>query len=156
MSETLSEARAHFFAVLADGSYCKCCDRWGKKYRRRLNGTMAAGLCWLVNKMTKTGEPWIDVPRTAPRWLVESNQLPTLKWWGLVEPRPNEDDPQKKDSGYWRATDKGFDFALERIVVPTHVVTYNDIPLSFSAETLHVKDALASKGFDYSEIMESI
>jgi hypothetical protein len=82
--------------------------------------------------------------------------LPTLKWWGLVEPRPNEDDPQKKDSGYWRATNKGFDFALERIVVPTHVVTYNDIPLSFSAETLHVKDALASKGFDYSEIMESI
>jgi hypothetical protein len=87
----------------------------------------------------------------APRWLVRSNQLPTLRWWGLVE-RHGNDDPTQKHSGLWRATPKGVEFVRARIVVPKKVYTYNAEPLEFGDEMVGIKDCIDK--FSYAEVME--
>jgi hypothetical protein len=132
-----------------DGGHCPCCDRWGKIYPRSLNETMARSLLWLVNQ-SANGD-WIDVPQRAPRWLVRSNQLPTLRWWGLVE-RLDTEDKTKKHSGFWTATESGVLFAQNRLQVPKKVYTYNAEVEGFSQELVTIKDCIGN--FDYSAVMQ--
>lgn len=149
--EFLAELRRLWRGIIFDaGGHCPCCDRWGKVYGRTLNKTMARSLVWLAHH-SANGE-WVDVPKTAPRWLLRSNQLATLRWWDLIE-RHGTDDPTKKHSGFWRATPKGQDFANNRIEVPKKVFTYDADVVDFSDEEVRIKDCIEI--FDYRSVMES-
>ena len=86
---------------------------------------------------------WVDVPNTAPRWLVQSNQLPTLRWWGLVERKGNEGETKTKHSGLWRPTSEGLDFVHHGTRVPKQVFTYNDTVQGYSTETVTIRDCFA-------------
>ena len=150
-SKFLAELRAIWRRAIEDeGGHCPCCDRWGKVYPRSLNETMARSMVWLAHH-SQHGD-WVDVPRKAPRWLVRSNQLPTLRWWGLVE-RLASEDAAKKHSGLWRATSKGILFAQDRLRVPKKVYTYNAEVEGFSTETVSIRNCIES--FDYSAVMSS-
>jgi len=137
--------------ILDEGCYCPCCDRYARAYARAINHTMARALIWLCREYRRTGE-WVDVPKTAPRWLVRSNQLPTLKYWGLVQRKPNND-PAKKCSGLWRPTPRGRRFAGSRIRLRKKALVYNDRVLEYQGEFISVVDALAHH-FDYRELWE--
>lgn len=149
--EFLAELRTIWRGIIGDeGGHCPCCDRWGKIYPRSLNETMARSLVWLAHH-SANGD-WVDVPKRAPRWLVRSNQLPTLRWWGLVE-RLDTEDATKKHSGLWRATKRGLLFSQNRLQVPKKVYTYNAVVEGFSEELVTIKDCV--ERFDYSAVMES-
>ena len=151
-----SELQAHRDAwrhtIEGEGGYCPVCARWGKIYGRSLNETMARSLIWLVATPLVNG--WVDVPVKAPRWLVRSNQLPTLKWWGLVERHPSDSDSKVKHSGLWRPTDLGYEFASARKRVPKKVFTYNDEVEGHSTETVSI-DQCFKHHFDYQEVMNT-
>ena len=125
--------------IEGDGGHCPVCDRWGKIYGRAINETMAKSLIWLVGAQ-KNESGWVDVPATAPRWLVQSNQLPTLKWWGLVERLPNDAESKNKHSGLWRPTALGYDFVNAGARVPKKVFTYNDNVEGHSTETVSLPE----------------
>ena len=135
--------------IKSDGGHCPVCDRWGRVYSRRINKTMMKSLIWL-HQSSPTDGPWTDIPLTAPRWLVRSNQLPTLRWWGLVERRTN-DDLKKKHSGMWRVTTKGREFIAGTLRVPSMVFTYNGEPVGWSETQTAASDHF--EDFDYSEVM---
>lgn len=148
---TLTEAKKEWQnAIQHDGGHCPCCGRWGKIYARKLNRNMARGVAWLFSRP----EEWVNVPSVAPRWLVASNQLPTLRWWGLVE-RPDEgareELGEKKHSGHWRVTTKGVMFVKGLIDVPAKVFTYDGSPVGWSAERVYISDCI--ENFSYREIM---
>jgi hypothetical protein len=111
---------------------------------------MARSLVWLAHH--SINGDWVNVPKHAPRWLVRSNQLPTLRWWELVE-RHGTEDPTKKHSGLWRATQKGILFAQNSIQVPKKVYTYNAEVEGFNDKLVTIKDCIES--FDYSAVMEN-
>jgi hypothetical protein len=134
-----------------DGGHCPVCDRWGKIYGRNINKTMAVSLIWLASAQPDE-EGWIDVPIKAPRWVIRSNQLPTLKWWGLVERKPNDKDAKNKHSGMWRATEQGKRFARRDSMVPRRAFTYNDEVLGFSTDEIYIDQCFKDQ-FDYQEIM---
>mgnify|MGYP006291746137 CR=1 FL=1 len=138
--------------IEGDGGHCPVCARWGKIYGRSINETMARSLIWLVATPLDNG--WIDVPLKAPRWLVRSNQLPTLKWWGLVERCPNEKDSKVKHSGLWRPTALGYDFVNAGARVPKKVFTYNDQVEGHSTETVAIHQCFKQQ-FDYQEMMNT-
>lgn len=152
-SNFLSELRAVWRSVIeGDGGHCPCCNRWGKVYPRTLNKTMAHSLIWLAHH-SANGD-WVDVPLRAPRWLIRSNQLPALRWWGLIErSEPDEEDKTKKHSGLWRATAKGIQFAQNQLRVPKKVYTYNAEVEGFSDELVSIEDCV--EAFDYSAVMEN-
>jgi len=140
-------------SIEGDGAHCPTCDRWGRIYGRSINRTMANSLMWLSLAPTDN-EDWVDIPSIAPRWLVRSNQLPTLKWWGLVERRPNGKDSKNKHSGMWRITQLGIDFVYGKVSIPKKVFTYNDVVQSVSPENVFIKDCFKDY-FDYRDLMNS-
>jgi hypothetical protein len=136
-------------AIEGDGAECPCCARWGKVYPRHINETMARSLIWLC-AAPLTGD-WVYVPATAPRWLVRSNQLPTLRWWDLVE-RAASDDKIKKHSGLWRPTQLGRDFAEGKITVPKTVYTYNGTRERYGDKMTTI-NACFGTHFSYQDVM---
>lgn len=137
--------------IEGDGGHCPVCDRWGKVYARAINKTMAQALIWLCHNAGENR--WVDVPLTAPHWLVRSNQLSTLRWWGLVEKKEN-DNPKNKSSGIWRATQLGFDFVTSKVQVPKKVFTYNGDVEGASRDMVYIGDCFFDT-FDYQEVMNN-
>jgi hypothetical protein len=112
---------------------------------------MARDLIWLVNAYRQR-KVWIDVPAEAPRSVVKTNQLSTLKYWGLVKGRPSIPGKQKSE-GYWKPTRTGIKFAFGKVVVPKSAWVYNDKAYRFTGTTT-IKDALKTD-FDYMEMMKA-
>lgn len=136
-----------------EGGVCPVCDRFGIVYRINLNATMAKSLIWL-SKQNGDRDGWVDVPITAPREVLRSNQLPTTKHWGLVERRPNTD-PKIKHSGMWRITKKGRQFVNNNLRVPRKVYIYNDVVEAWTPEDVCIEDCFAER-FDYQDAMRRI
>jgi len=143
--------------ISGKGGRCPCCNRFGKIYGRQINKTMARSLIWLY----KQGG-WVDVPNNGPKWVVRTNQLPTLRWWGLVE-RFNDVSPKlyfrhieetvKKHSGTWRVTPLGEAFAENDVQIAKKVYTYNNAEeIWFSPEMVYITSCFKVK-FDYTEMM---
>lgn len=139
--------------IEAKGGHCPVCDRWGKIYGRSINKTMAQSLIWLCYAETDS-EGWVDIPAKAPRWVVRSNQLPTLKWWGLVERRGNDKNSKIKHSGMWRPTAKGLDFVHHGTRIEQQVFTYNDEVQGYGTTTITLRDCFKDT-FDYEETMNT-
>lgn len=137
------------------GIKCPICEKFVKRHNRPINSSMARSLLWLVRFSSEhPDQEWVDVPRQAPKWLLQTKQLSTVSWWGLIESRENTDST-KKNSGYWRPTEHGRAFVSGEISVPTRVYTYNGEVLGFSPEHIRFRDALASPGFNYEDAMSS-
>jgi len=66
---------------------------------------------------------------------------------------PNND-PSKKFSGIWRATDKGRDFVNGTIRVPKKVYIYNDVVEAWSPESANIGECFG-EFFDYQDAMRS-
>lgn len=146
---TLFDARIEWAKTIkGKGGRCPCCHRWGKINARALNSTMARSLIWLTRVR---GHEWIDVPKMAPRWLVQTNQLASLRWWDLVE-RSESHTPEVKHSGLWRTTSQGRLFVGRHISVPKKVYVYDGEVVAKSEDGVMIDGALG-KHFDYSEMM---
>ena len=150
-SDHLKELKEHWrIAIEGEGAHCPVCSRWGKIYARSINKTMAYSLIWLCGA-TSDEHGWVDVPNSNNMRVIRSNQLPTLRWWGLVERRPSNDE-SKKHSGFWRVTEKGRDFAYGRIAVPQKVFTYDAEVVTHSDQYTRIWECFKTK-FDYQEVM---
>lgn len=153
---TLDEARHQWFNdTIRDGGRCPCCTRFHKLYRRGINKTMAASLVWLAC-MTEDGD-WVHLPSKAPRWLLRSNQLSTMRWWSLCERRAPLPDEDAKHSGFWRVTLLGLRWAKNEdgVVIPKYAATYDGElyrPDSFEGPMVRVSDCVSR--FSYREVMD--
>ena len=146
--KTLEDAKTDWrYQINGSGGHCPCCDRWGKIYPRHFNASMARALIWLVNR----GRQWTDVPNTAPKWLTRTNQLPTVRWWGLIE-RKSPKTHASKHSGMWRTTIRGMRFVNGSITVPETVYTYNAHVVRYSDQNIFIQDAFKTH-FDYEQVM---
>ena len=134
-----------------DGGHCPVCDRWGKIYPRGINSTMARSLIWLASK----GTEWVDVPNTAPTWVLRSNQLPTLRWWDMVERNDSNKKEEMKHSGMWRVTEYGRLFSQNKIQSPDKVFTYNGEVIGRSDSMTNIEQCF-KQNFDYREVFDSL
>ena len=148
---TLDAAITPLNANLDDGVPCPVCRGYARRYRRKFNASMARSLCWLV-RVSGSKRQWVDVPNVAPSWLVRTNQLPTVRWWDLIERRPNDDDPRVKHSGFWRPTQDGINVVLNNYTIPSTVVTYKGDVQGYEGERITIRNALGVR-FNYAEIM---
>lgn len=154
MDDLIQRLRIIWRSIIENGGgRCPVCSRWGKIYGRNINKTMAQSLVWICHAEVDA-EGWVDVPATAPRWVVQSNQLPTLKWWGLVERRFNDGKNKTKFSGMWRPTEKGLDFVHNNTRIAKQVFTYNDEVQGFGLDTVTLRDCFEDN-FDYNATMNT-
>ena len=151
---TLREAHAETMRNADKGVDCPCCGRYVKRYAHTLNAGRARALVWLVGASCD-GREWLHVPTVGPRWLVKTNQHPTLLWWQLAERREHDGtDDGLTAQGWYRPTQRGVDFAHGRIDVPRKVHTYNGDVLDVSDEMTTIETAVGER-FDIAEEMSA-
>ena len=150
--DTLAEAKAKIAAEMDDGLSCPCCGRFVKRYRRRIYAAQARQLITLYRLGRRRGwDEYFHRNNIMTREL-NNNDVVLLRYWELIQVRPNED-PTKKDSGFYRITDLGRAFVELKHRVPKYLVMYNDAAEGFEGELVSIVDALGKK-FDYRELME--
>lgn len=146
----LHEARTRFFEEIkrTNGTTCPVCKRWGKRYKVKLNSSMAAALLTMAADPTR----WFNSGEFRGHATIQCSSLSIMKHWGLVETRPAEGD--QKYSGEYRLTQLGFDFAEQRETLYSHVLIYNDRFLGYSGRLINIVDALG-RHFSYHELITS-
>lgn len=144
--------------IKGSGGHCPVCDKWGKVSAITMTGTCVRSLIWLRNEHIKTGQGWIHVPSTAPRYVMRSYSISSLKHWGLVQQRAEVPEPKEKGkpktkySGYWRITPVGQDFLDGLCQMPKKVFIYNDARWGASDDMTHARNCLDEQ-FDYDAMM---
>lgn len=144
--ETLAEARQFLKDNYQEGTICPCCGQNVKLYKRKLGSSQARALIFMFKQTVK----WTHI-RDIVKEINIHGDLAKLKYWNLVEERPNND-TKKKNSGWWTLTKEGEQFVSGRKEVPSHILIYNAKFLGYSGTTTTIKQALG-KHFDYEELM---
>jgi len=154
----VEDIKKEFEDKIGKGAKCPVCSRYTKKYKRKLNSGMARILI-AIHKKFENSPPqdgWLHISKN---FLVDqlnavAQEYSKLKYWGLLEPKTNEDDT-KNGSGYWRITDLGHQFVLGKTKVKKHVILLNKELIDFSEDDIDIHQALGDK-FNYHELMNSI
>jgi hypothetical protein len=76
-------------------------------------------------------------------------------YWDLIEPRPKEDDPKKRDSGWWRPTEDGVRFAHSHLAVPKYALVFDGEVQEYAGGGVFIRDALGTR-FDYEEVKRKV
>lgn len=139
-------------AAQGDGCRCPVCDQFVKVYRRKISSAMAGGL---ITAMKRYGsDEHFHVNDIAN--LMRINVCPDftkLKHWGLIEQCEHLTGMEgKKNSGVWKLTTKGTDFARGNFRLPKYVFLYDGKTQGKSDETASILECLGDK-FDYNELM---
>lgn len=151
MKNTLKEARKHLLASGRQGAVCPCCSQFVKLYKRKFNTVMARGLISLYHLSDgKTHFHHVSAIMTkiSP---TGSNDFHKLRYYDFIREQVNSD-PKKKTFGYWRITQKGIDFVMNKSTVKEYMLIYNTKLKGMEGEEIDIKKALGNK-FNYSQLM---
>lgn len=151
--ETIDDAKIFLRANWRNpgGVLCPCCNQNVYLYDRQIYKTMAEQLIELY-RLSRTRRGFYHISKLKPP-KSGGGDFSKLRYWGLVEPEPKNDDPEKRSSGNWRITQKGIDFVEERITIPKFCYTYNKKPLKLGGPDVSILDCLAKDRFRYDELM---
>ena len=147
---TLTNAKQYLRNNWEKGVTCVCCGQRVQLYHRKLNSGMALTLIRICNETTN-GTVWIPVKEFLRQKGFKNNHDWTLlKYWGLLEEKGETEDGAS--SGYWRITNKGIDFVLNKIRVAKRIDIYNQKLYGHSEESTNIIESLGNK-FSYSELV---
>ncbi len=161
----LWEARDRLQAQLDEGARCPCCEQYARRYRRKVNSAMARWLIALARIHEESEQSWVHVAaiaavvagRSVRRALelragpIGTGDYAKTRHWGLAISQPNED-PAKRDSGFWQLTARGSAFVGDRIEVPCYAVIYDNELQRLEGGSVSIRDALGRR-FNYQELM---
>lgn len=133
---------------------CRCCGQLVHIYPRSISSTIARVLIWLVRASSvsiaaKKG-PWIHKTQVPHKLHVDHASLATLRKFGLIEQSENSDN-RKRNSGFWKPTFKGQQFAQTNTRIPKYVFEFDGKILAHSEETTSILESLNER-FDYKEL----
>jgi len=147
--QTIQEAKQYLRSNFEKGIDCPCCGQLVKKYPYSLNVSIATTLIEIY-KIHKSGWDWIHVnTQIRP---TSGGYFSLARHWGLIIQKEVEETDDKRGSGYWKLTDRGFDFVLSKITVPKYVYMFDGSVLGFSDTKTSISKALGKK-FSYEELM---
>lgn len=152
---TLGEAKRKLRENLLKGDTCPCCNQSAKMYVRSITSSMAYGLIL----MSQHDEEYIHIEDFFKNMVgVPSSirgDIPKIRFWGLIEPRIEPTEDGNPNSGYYRLTDLGRNFAKKQINVMDKVKLYNNKFFGFAddAKMVNIVDCMKNK-FNYDEIVK--
>lgn len=132
------------------GCICPCCNQIAKVYKRKLNSGMALELIQLYKLSKKKDTVFFHHTEFAK---LTGGEISKLSYWGLVQEKPkDENDTDKKTSGYWSITEIGSNFVENKISIESHIYLYDAEFLGFSETKTNIIESLGKK-FNYQELM---
>lgn len=130
--------------ITGKGSKCPVCERFTKKYKRKLNSGMASFLISIYKRSNRENVEWFHATKSF--FDATGQEYSKLRYWGLLE--------QKAKTPYWRITDAGKQFVEGKITVKKHINLLDGEFYGFSDEEVSIKDVLGDN-FNYQELMNS-
>ena len=88
-------------------------------------------------------------------YAVKGGDFAKLKFWKLLERQIGERDDGSARNGYWKITQKGYDFISGKAKIPKFINLYNQKFYGYAGELIDIKEALGNK-FNYSELMGGV
>jgi hypothetical protein len=155
--QTMDEAKISLRENWDKGIDCPCCGQRVQRYNYSLYATSALALIRLY-RLTQNdrNQDWFHVNEYAEAMdgKARASHFTELRYWGLIEKRPFNENPAKKSSGFWRITSKGVLFVLGHQALRSRFFIYNNRFLGFDEDSdmITIRDALGTK-FDYQTLM---
>lgn len=149
-TSTISEAKTYLRANFEEGLECPCCGQFVKLYKRRITSAQAIALIRFYNKTLETGIEWHHVTEFGEA-AFRGGDFAKLRYWGLIEESFNHDG-SKKNSGYWKITQRGIRFITGQRNITKYIHIYNDVVRGHSEEEVSIYQALGNK-FNYEELI---
>lgn len=150
--EYLAKISANYLKVLqGDGGHCPCCKRFGKYNAFTITQKNAQALVWIY----KNGgvDDWANTAKNAPREFMQAKTFTNMRYWGLIEPHPN-DNKEKKGSGYWRITQKGINYMNGQMRLPKKAFVYNRKLVGFGEQQIYFSECFKER-FNFEEVMNT-
>ena len=155
----VSQLKKYLFSWREAGVWCPGCGRWVKVQARTLGLLHAKCLRWLDRWAQEHGDEFVHKNKMPSEIIKDGGEFCRLRFWGLIETRPCEEDEDKRRSGYWRITKAGVDFLHDRSRVPSHAFFRsqggNPIIEDWAETTIGIRDTLKRKKFSYSDLMDN-
>jgi len=148
---TLREAKEWHSGRFVKGADCPCCGQFVKRYKRKLNSSMAYATILLANHQEEVGEAHLHPPdylsTVTSTATVRGGDWSKRRDWGLIESDDTVSDDGSKRAGFWRVTDAGRGSEPNWIRVPTHMFLYNREACDSNqdGETTDIEQALGKK-----------
>lgn len=166
-SKTIKEAKDHLKAMTEKGKYatCPCCSQRVAIYKRRINANAARALILLLNKSELKPEeiafgigfhpPFLHIQQIFSDYGLRATAMDYIQLarFGLIEKSKEKAPEDKKDSGMWKLTFKGYSFAMGNITIPEHVIVYDNKSIAWSEKQVTILECLKKK-FKYSDIID--
>lgn len=150
---TIREAKKKLRENWERGINCPCCGQMVKLYKRKLYAIQARGLIELY-KLDQTESKYYHIREIEGKFRGSGGgDFAKLRYWKLIEEKPNEDDPSKRTSGMWQITDRGRDFVLGNVKVRSHMTIFDGKFQGLEGDLITIQEALGKK-FNYSELMK--
>ena len=161
---TLEEAKKWLRERFSKGAPCPACNQFVKLYKRPFNKSMAYVLLLIARyyrRVEVRQDDWLHVPSYIAETAVGNPRRAAavrgdwakLKYWGLIEEKPDVRDDGSARVGYWRMTPLGRQFVAREAKVPSHVYVYNGEPMQKTVEEMITIDDALGVDFSYAEIM---
>lgn len=146
---TLAEARARLVELIAEGVRCPVCDQHAQSYR----WSLYASAVRLLVRLWWAGGTTEFIESKTVKMPGQGGDVSRLRHWGLVEQAPQRPDGGK--SGWWRVTQLGEDFVLDKERLPKYVYVFDGECLATNGQLVGIKDALG-KNFNYVEMLAGL
>lgn len=161
---SIEDAKKWLRANFSKGATCPCCHQFVKLYRRPFNKSMAYVLLLIARyyrRVEVKPDEWLHVPSYIAEVAVGNPRRAAavrgdwakLKFWGLIEEKPETRKDGSPRVGYWRLTQLGRQFVHREVKVPSHVYIYNGAPLPKVVDEMITIDEALTTEFSYTEIM---
>jgi len=124
---------------------CQCCGAKIKVWKKPLIGIAIVELIKLYNLYISTNHP-VHISQFSK----QRSNFYTLRYWGLIVGSAKVEG--KRTAGLWRPTEKGIDFIQNRISIPSHAITKNNVLIKLTGDKKNVIEALGKK-FNYDELI---
>lgn len=145
---TIVEAKQYLRDNWEAGVKCPCCSQLVKLYKYKLGYGMAKSAVDIYKLQVRGGAEWVHVQQALrPR----NGDYAKLRHWGLLE-SDGEYSEDGNNSGLWRLTALGIEFAENKVTVPSHAYLFDSRRVSFSDSVVDIEQALG-KQFNYNELM---
>lgn len=154
--ETIPHAKLVLRNGWEKGVDCPCCKQKVRLWKRKINSGMCKGLL-LILRIQGSSNEFIHVPSEFTKHGVNhgDTEFSKLFNWGLIEEKTKDLVDDKKSSGYWRITEKGRQFALNKIKVRKYIYVYNTALYKREDKTeTSIVEAIAD-AFSYEELLNA-
>lgn len=164
MASAVQKLRDEVKAGRKEGCNCPICGQYAKEYERQITSAMVKTL-WLVKEWFELNDPTLDqkyvhvdehintLPRNRqPTTRGASGDFAKMRFWGLIAESPSIRADGSSRAGYWRITQKGVDFLMDKIKVPKTAIVFDNKLFKLTNDPVSVHDCL-KKRFNYNDLM---